>query len=99
MRRRIRREIENALYGVDILLYPSALKTAGKADGAVFDFTGAEGICSLPASFAGIPAISLPCGKDGDGMPAGLQLAARADGEELLFCAASALEGVLGSGR
>ena len=99
VRRRIAREVENALCGVDILLYPSALKTAGKADGAVFDFTGAEGICSLPASFAGIPAITLPCGRDGDGMPVGLQLAARADGEELLFRAASALEVVLGSGR
>jgi aspartyl-tRNA(Asn)/glutamyl-tRNA(Gln) amidotransferase subunit A len=39
-----------------------------------------------------MPAISLPCGFDRDGLPIGLQIAARALGEATLLRAAAAYE-------
>jgi aspartyl-tRNA(Asn)/glutamyl-tRNA(Gln) amidotransferase subunit A len=39
-----------------------------------------------------VPAISVPCGLDSDGLPVGLQLTAKALDEATLFRAAAALE-------
>lgn len=47
---------------------------------------------TLPASFVGLPAISIPCGTNADGLPIGLQLIGDAHQEELLFQLASAFE-------
>ena len=52
-------------------------------------------ICTLPASLAGLPAISIPCGLS-DGLPVGFQLAGKAFSENRLFSAAHALEGAIG---
>jgi aspartyl-tRNA(Asn)/glutamyl-tRNA(Gln) amidotransferase subunit A len=41
---------------------------------------------------AGLPAISVPAGLSGDGLPLGLHLIAPAFGEETLFRAAGVLE-------
>jgi aspartyl-tRNA(Asn)/glutamyl-tRNA(Gln) amidotransferase subunit A len=53
-------------------------------------------VFTIPANLAGVPAITVPCGSDGDGLPVGLQLTAPALGEEVLFRAAHALERDLG---
>jgi aspartyl-tRNA(Asn)/glutamyl-tRNA(Gln) amidotransferase subunit A len=45
---------------------------------AIMQFTGVP-------SLTGLPAISLPCGFDGDGMPIGMQLIGRPFAERLLF--------------
>ena len=42
-------------------------------------------IGTISANLAGIPAMSLPCGYDSDGMPVGLQILAPALQEEKLF--------------
>jgi aspartyl-tRNA(Asn)/glutamyl-tRNA(Gln) amidotransferase subunit A len=48
-------------------------------------------VCTIPASLAGLPAISIPCGLS-DGLPVGLQLAGPAFSENRLLDAAHALE-------
>lgn len=47
---------------------------------------------TYPYNLAGLPAISLPCGFDRDGLPIGLQIAARPYDEVTLLRAASAYE-------
>lgn len=47
-------------------------------------------------TLVGCPAISIPCGFTREGLPVGLQIAARPRGEAKLLPAAKALEGVLG---
>lgn len=53
-------------------------------------------VCTVPANIAGLPALSLPCGKDRDGLPVGLQLMGRAFDEKSVLRAAYALEKELG---
>jgi len=68
-------------------VYPTtAFKIGEKADDPVKMYTG--DICTVSANIAGIPAISLPCGADGNNMPIGLQLMAKAFGEPTLLQAA-----------
>lgn len=49
-------------------------------------------ILTIPANLAGIPAISVPCGFSGDGLPIGFQLQAPHFGEEILLQAGYSLE-------
>jgi aspartyl-tRNA(Asn)/glutamyl-tRNA(Gln) amidotransferase subunit A len=72
----IRRDFDRAFGSVDVLLTPTSPTTA-------FGF-GAHSedplamyladLLTIPANMAGLPAISLPCGFDGAGLPIGLQL-------------------------
>jgi len=72
----IRRDFDRAFTAVDVLLTPTSPTTA-------FGF-GAHSedplamyladLLTIPANMAGLPAISLPCGFDSQGLPIGLQL-------------------------
>ena len=53
-------------------------------------------VLTVPASLAGLPAISVPAASTGDGLPLGLQLIGRAFDETTLFRAAQALEEAAG---
>ena len=55
------------------------------ADAGVRQFT-------VPVSFTGFPALSVPCGFDSSGLPIGLQIVANDFQEQLLFRIARALE-------
>jgi amidase len=78
------------LSGFDALLMPVAPATAP----ASIETTG-QGIFCAPASFAGLPAISLPSGLAGDGMPLAVQLMASPLAETGLLRAAAWVESVL----
>ncbi len=45
-----------------------------------------------PYNFTGHPAISVPCGRNADGLPAGLQLIAKRYDERTIYRAAAAFE-------
>ncbi len=51
---------------------------------------------TYPWNLLGLPAISLPCGSDGEGLPIGLQIAGPALGEAAVLRAAAAAERALG---
>ena len=42
-------------------------------------------LLTVPVNIAGVPAISIPCGKDKEGMPIGMQLIAKHFNEEMLY--------------
>lgn len=82
---------------VDVLLAPVTAATAprlGAATEPVNTYLG--DIFTVPANIAGIPALSMPCGMDEQGLPIGLQLMGRAFSEPLLYRAGHALEAALG---
>ena len=96
----IRCELEAVLSSVDVLLSPVAPTTAyrlgeNRADPLAMY---AGDIYTVPASIAGIPALSLPCGTDGDGLPIGMQLMGRAFDEATLYRVGNAYEVEVGKG-
>jgi aspartyl-tRNA(Asn)/glutamyl-tRNA(Gln) amidotransferase subunit A len=58
-----------------------------------------EDIYTVPVNIAGVPAISVPCGKDENGMPVGMQLIGKAFDEPTLIRAAYAYEQSAAGGR
>ena len=54
-------------------------------------------VYTLPASLAGLPAMSVPCAPTRDGLPVGLQIIAPALRETTLFALGSAWESASGA--
>lgn len=93
VRTRIIEDFRNAFAEYDVLVTPTcptpAFKIGDKVDDPLAMY--ANDICAVPASLAGIPAISIPAGLS-DGMPVGVQLMANHFEEPTLLKAAYAAE-------
>jgi aspartyl-tRNA(Asn)/glutamyl-tRNA(Gln) amidotransferase subunit A len=92
-----------AFEGIDLLATPSTPAVAPPIGASVLD-NGEElrsGLLRLPGPFntTGFPAISLPCGFTGSGLPVGLQLAAAPRREGLLLRVARGFERQSSPGR
>ena len=95
----IRRDFDAAFAEVDVIAAPVSPVVAFKLGERIDDPLAMylADVYTLPASLAGVPAMSLPCGmtpppEGGDPLPVGLQLIAPALGEERLFALGSAWE-------
>jgi Asp-tRNA(Asn)/Glu-tRNA(Gln) amidotransferase A subunit family amidase len=77
-------------FGLDLWLSPAAPGPAPKG----LDHTG-DAIMCLPWTHSGLPALNLPAGKNSDGLPLGLQVAARWYADEELLAWSRALEQAL----
>ncbi|MFD8702149.1 amidase [Kitasatospora sp. NPDC059648] len=91
-RERLRERVAGAAAaaGVDLWLAPSA--PGGAPEG--LHSTG-DAVMSLPWSYLGLPALSLPAGRTPDGLPLGLQVVGVAGEDERLLARAALLEGLL----
>jgi aspartyl-tRNA(Asn)/glutamyl-tRNA(Gln) amidotransferase subunit A len=92
------RDYESAFSSFDVLVSPTSPTTAFPIGAKVDDPMAMylNDIFTIPANLAGVPAISLPCGLDGAGLPVGVQLTGPVLGEATVLRAASALEADLG---
>jgi aspartyl-tRNA(Asn)/glutamyl-tRNA(Gln) amidotransferase subunit A len=83
---------------VDVLICPTSPSTAfalgDKTDDPIQMYL--SDVATIPVNLAGIPAISIPCGFDEQGLPMGLQLMATHQGENILLQAAQQLETLTG---
>ena len=90
IRRLIARDFDRAFKSCDVILGPTAPTTAyalgAKTDDPVQMYLG--DVFTIPAPLAGLPALSIPCGFDGAGLPVGLQLMGRHFSEGLLLALA-----------
>ena len=91
IRRRFRRDMEEAIQAFDILLTPSTVTPAPRD----LTTTGDPSFQS-PWTTCGFPTISLPSGLSESGLPLGIQLAAAPFQEEMLLAAARWCERTLG---
>lgn len=80
--------------GLDLWISPPATGAAP----AGLDSTG-DPIMNLPWTFAGMPALALPTGVNGDGLPMGLQLTGRQQEDEQLLGHAVMMEEAFNGGR
>jgi len=97
VRTKIIEDFRSAFSRYDVLVSPTsptvAFEIGSKAGDPLAMY--AQDICAVPASLAGIPAISLPAGLS-DGLPVGLQLMSDHFTEPMLLRAARAAEEVAG---
>jgi len=90
----IARDFDRAFERVDVILTPTT-PSAAFAIGEKLDDPLAmylNDVFTVPASLAGLPAISVPAGLSEDGLPLGLHLIGRAFDEETVLRAAGVLE-------
>jgi aspartyl-tRNA(Asn)/glutamyl-tRNA(Gln) amidotransferase subunit A len=80
----IRRDFLQAFESCDVIAAPTAPTTAFRLGEKVSDPLAMylSDVFTTSVNLAGLPALSVPCGFDADGMPIGLQLIAPAFGEE-----------------
>lgn len=90
----IKQGFDKAFEKYDLLLGPTAPTTALKLGESLTDplkmYLG--DIYTVSVNLAGLPAISLPCGKDSNGLPVGLQLIGKPFGEKDIIRAAYSFE-------
>ncbi len=96
VRKLVTQDFLNTFEKVDLLLTPTCPTTAFELGAKVDDPLSMylSDIATIPASLAGLPSVSVPCGFDSKNMPIGLQLTAPSLSEELLLDAAYAFESV-----
>ena len=90
----IKKEFDKAFEKYDVILGPVAPTTAPKLGDSLCDpikmYLG--DIYTISVNLAGLPGISLPCGKDKNGMPIGLQLIGDCFNEKKIIQAAYTFE-------
>jgi aspartyl-tRNA(Asn)/glutamyl-tRNA(Gln) amidotransferase subunit A len=87
-------DFERAFASVDVMVCPTipapAFRLGEKTEDPLTMYL--SDVFTVPASLAGLPAISLPSGLSRERLPLGIQIMARRFGEETLFAAARAFE-------
>ncbi|RZU32804.1 Asp-tRNA(Asn)/Glu-tRNA(Gln) amidotransferase subunit GatA [Blastococcus saxobsidens] len=96
----ITRDFTTAWDDVDVLVSPTSPTVAWSIGARVDDPVAmyAADLCTLPASLAGVPAISVPCGLS-DGLPVGFQVMAPALADDRCYRVAAALEAAQDAAR
>ena len=98
MQQRMTEEFRQAFESCDLIVTPTSPTTAftlgEKIDDPLTMYL--NDVCTVCVNIAGLPAISLPCGKDSTGMPIGMQLIGPKFSEGRLFKAAKCHEQLMG---
>ena len=90
----VKKEFDKNFEKYDVLLTPVAPTTAfgiGEKSNNPLEMYLAD-ICTVSINIAGVPAISIPCGVDSEGMPIGMQLIGKRFDEETILNAAYTFE-------
>lgn len=90
----VKKAFDNAFSEYDVILAPVAPTTAPKLSESLADPIKMylSDIYTISANLCGLPAISVPCGKDGKGLPIGMQLIGDCYKEKNIFRAAYTYE-------
>lgn len=90
----IKNDFDSAFSEVDVVISPTSPTPAFKIGEKMSDPIQMylSDIFTISANLAGIPAISIPCGFSGEGLPIGLQISAKPFDEETLLRVAFAFE-------
>jgi aspartyl-tRNA(Asn)/glutamyl-tRNA(Gln) amidotransferase subunit A len=99
----IQQEFAEAFRKIDIFALPSAPVTAPRIGAETVSIAGTETDLPMallrfacPFNLTGLPAVSLPCGLAGNGLPVGLQLVGKAFDEATVLRTAYAFESNVG---
>lgn len=92
--KQMKRNIKKAFENYDILLTPTSPVEVFKIGEKVATPSSMymSDLCTVSVNIAGVPAISVPCGKDSNGMPVGMQLIGNHFSDRMLVSSAYAYE-------
>ncbi len=98
VRNLILRDFTDAFGSVDAILTPTAPSAAFGLDEKMDDPVTMylNDVFTVPASLAGVPAMSVPAGLSTEGLPLGLQVIGRHFDEETVFAVSAAIESAAG---
>lgn len=98
LQRMIGQEFTTAFEGCDVIIAPVTPTTAFKLGEKTSDPLEmyAADICTVTVNIAGLPAISVPCGEDENGMPIGMQIIGAKFSESKLLGVAKCYETAVG---
>lgn len=98
LQKQIQNEFNETFKECDVLLTPTGTDTAFKIGTKDNDPVKmyANDICTVTVNIAGLPAISIPCGKGSNGMPIGMQLIGPKFSEQKLFNISQKFEDLVG---
>ncbi|MCI6158094.1 MAG: amidase family protein, partial [Selenomonadaceae bacterium] len=90
----VQQDYKDAFEKVDVILTPVAPTPAFKIGEMTSDPLKLylQDVCTVPLNLAGLPGISLPCGRSSKGLPIGMQLIGKALDEETILRAAYTYE-------
>jgi Asp-tRNA(Asn)/Glu-tRNA(Gln) amidotransferase A subunit family amidase len=91
IRRRFRSDLDALLDRVDVLLVPPAVGPAERGHASIGD-----PIMGIPATFGGLPAITMPAALSRKGLPIGVQLIAARDRDAALLAVARQVQVAIG---
>ncbi|MEG1429054.1 MAG: Asp-tRNA(Asn)/Glu-tRNA(Gln) amidotransferase subunit GatA, partial [Hydrogenoanaerobacterium sp.] len=87
LQQRIMGEFDTAFNDCDVIITPTTptgpYKIGERVDNILQMYAG--DMCTVTVNIAGLPALSIPCGKDKNGMPIGMQLIGQKFAEPVLF--------------
>ncbi|SHH94206.1 aspartyl/glutamyl-tRNA(Asn/Gln) amidotransferase subunit A [Sporobacter termitidis DSM 10068] len=93
LRKSIKNEFSKMFSRCDVLLTPTVPVTALKSGAGMTPVQMYQtDICTCSVNIAGLPAVSLPCGHDGKGLPVGMQLIGDKFSEDVVLNASLAFE-------
>jgi len=90
----IKNEFNDAFSKCDVILCPTTASTAFKLGEKANDNIAMylTDIFTVPVNIAGVPALSIPCGKDKNNMPIGMQIIGNNFDETTIYQVANAYE-------
>lgn len=93
-RKLVQQDFHKAFEQCDVIIGPTTPTTAFKIGEKTGDATAMynEDILTCPVNMAGIPAMSVPCGFDGQGLPIGMQIMSKHFDESTMLRVAHAYE-------
>ncbi len=95
VRRKIHEDFAQAFREVDLMMAPvaptAAYRMGEKSSNPLAMYL--NDILTIPVNLAGLPALSVPCGVDREGLPIGLQIIGGIQGDETVLAAGQAWEG------
>ncbi len=99
LQKRILSEFNDAFNDVDVIITPTspceAFKIGEKSGDPLAMY--ASDICTVTVNIAGLPAVSVPCGFSGTGLPYGLQIIGKRFDEQTILNTAYAHENIFGA--
>lgn len=83
----VQQDYTEAFKTVDVIMAPTAPTPAFKIGEMIADPLQMylQDVCTVPLNLAGLPGISIPCGKSSKGLPIGLQIIGKPLAEETLI--------------